>query len=183
MFKMRFLVSLNTGKNGKNVNSLFCWPVVEDRGKNTGRQEEAEAQGGLSGTVTWGPGGLCYGHPELVQASLDTTFPASCYGGFPALSQDQGVKSATLIFQLPFRIIPWTSIASFEFLSELNSWAIRSPANPFMGKWGRGNGQTLAVTSRLPALGGGVVGEDLASTASTGTSGLEGLQDSEIRVL
>ena len=180
---MRFLVSLNTGKNGKNVNSLFCWPVVEDRGKNTGMQEEAEAQGGLSGTVTWGPGGLCYGHPELVQASLDTTFPASCYGGFPALSQEQGVKSATLIFQLPFRIIPWTSIASFEFLSELNSWAIRSPANQFMGKWGRGNGQTLAVTSRLPALGGGVVGEDLASTASTGTSGLEGLQDSEIRVL
>ena len=84
MFKMRFLVSLNTGKNGKNVNSPwegpFCWPVVEDRGKNTGRQEEAEARGGLSGTVTWGPGGLRYSHPELVQASLDTIFPASCYG-------------------------------------------------------------------------------------------------------
>lgn len=113
MFKMRFLVSLNTGKNGKNVNSPwegpFCWPVVEDRGKNTGRQEEAEAWGGLSGTVTWGPGGLRYSHPELVQASLDTIFPASCYGGFPALSQEQGVKSVTPISQLPLRIIPWTS--------------------------------------------------------------------------
>lgn len=67
-------------------------------------------QGGLSGTVAWGPGGLRYGHAELVQVSLDTAFPAtSCFGGFPALSQEQGVKSAALISQLPLRIIPWTS--------------------------------------------------------------------------
>lgn len=45
---------------------------------------------------------------------------------------------------------------SFEFLSEPNNWAIRFPAHQFMGKGGRGSGQTLAC-DWLSAPGGLVV--------------------------
>ena len=97
-----FLGCLNTGKNGKNVNSLWKnplrWPMDEDRRKRGTRQEKGEAPGSLLGPVALGAWRAAPCCPELVRSSsLDSPISATCGDNSSAVPQSQGLNPATLI--------------------------------------------------------------------------------------